>query len=111
MHPHAHSIALRYKSLAAHDHGAMAECYNPDATFEGIAFRLKGKERIHDMWKFVTRPEPQLKATFGIIRADDESVHAWLIDDYTFTETKRPGRNVIVSFFRFHEDGRIIEHP
>src|SRR5205823_1090194 len=99
MHPHAHSIDLLYKSLAAHNHGAMAECYHADATFEDIAFRLKGKERIHEMWRFVTRDEPQLKATFEIIRADDDRVHARLIDDYIFTETNRPVVNVIISFF------------
>jgi hypothetical protein len=109
MHPHAQVIDHLYRSLATHNPAAMAECYHQDAIFEDIAFRLRGKEDILGMWKFVTNPKPQLNATFGIIRADEDSVHAWLIDDYIFIDTNRRVLNVIISFFRFR-DRLIIEH-
>ena len=109
MHPHAEVIDRLYRSLAAHDHEAMAECYDENATFQDIAFHLEGRDKIHDMWKFVTRPEPGLTATFEIVSADDDRVEARLTDHYTFTDTGRTVDNAITSTFHF-KDGRIIDH-
>ena len=109
MHPHAELIDRLYRSLASHDHEAMAACYHEDARFKDIAFDLHGRDKIHDMWKFVTRPEPGLTVTFEIVRADDESVEARLVDHYTFTETGRKVDNAITSTFRF-KDRLIIDH-
>jgi len=109
MHPHAELIHRLYSSLGAHDHAAMAACYHQDATFKDIAFHLQGREKIHDMWKFVTRPEPHLTVTFEVGDADDHHVEARLIDHYTFTETGRTVDNAITSTFRF-QDGLIIDH-
>src|SRR2546430_1629210 len=99
MHPHEELIDRLYRSLAAHNHDEMAKCYDKEATFEDIANRLKGKDQIHDMWKFVTSDGLELKATFGIIRAEDDTVDAWLIDDYIFPgPPPKPVSNVILSF-------------
>jgi len=115
MHPHEELIDRLYRSLNAHDHDEMAECYHEEATFHDIANRFQGEDQIHDMWKLVTCEKLKLKATFGIIRAQDNTVHAWLIDDYLFPgPPSRPVINVILSFFRFRTDStgqpKIIEH-
>ena len=109
MHPNIELISRLYRSLAAHDHKTMAECYHQDATFEDIAFKLEGREKIHGMWRFVTRPEPKLTVTFSDVTADDYNGRAKLIDDYVFTETGRPVHNVITSIFRFR-GGLIASH-
>jgi ketosteroid isomerase-like protein len=109
MHAHAALVDRLYRSLAAHDHAGMAACYHEDATFKDIAFDRRGRDKIHDMWKFVTRPEPGLTVTFEIVDADDDQVTARLIDHYTFTETGQLVDNAITSTFHFR-DGLIIDH-
>ncbi len=107
MHPHAELLEKLYTGLNAHDHLGMAECYHPDATFDDIAFHLRGKKQIHAMWHLIS--EGDLRASFKVLAADDRTGSADLIDDYTFRETGRKVRNVIRSTFRF-QDGLIIEH-
>ena len=109
MHPHAELIDRLYRSLAAHDPDAMAKCYHENATFRDIAFNLEGREKIHEMWKFITRPEPNLTATFTIVGADDDKAEARLTDHYIFTDTGRKVDNAITSIFHF-QDGLIIKH-
>ena len=98
-----------YRSLAAHDPARMADCYDENATFRDIAFHLQGRDKIRDMWKFVTRPEPGLTVTFEIVSADDDQVKARLTDHYTFTDTGRTVDNAITSTFQFKE-GLILHH-
>ena len=109
MQPNAELIDRLYRSLAAHDHAAMADCYHENATFKDIAFHLHGREKIHEMWKFVTRPEPGLTVSFEIVSADEDQVQARLTDHYTFTDTGRKVDNAITSTFHF-KDGLIIDH-
>jgi ketosteroid isomerase-like protein len=109
MHPHAELIDRLYRSLAAHDPARMAECYDENATFRDIAFHFQGRDKIQDMWKFVTRPEPGLTVTFEIVSADDDQVKARLTDHYTFTDTGRTVDNAITSTFQF-KDGLILHH-
>lgn len=34
-----------------------AACYHPDATFEDIAFPLRGKKQIHGMWHMIAETD------------------------------------------------------
>src|SRR4051794_37974908 len=101
MHPHAEVIDRLYRHLAALEPESMVQCYHQDARFEDIAFRLRGRAQILAMWKVVTQPGPGLKVTFEVLSAGDGGAHARVVDDYIFTETKRPVHNVIDSYFRF----------
>ena len=86
----------------------MASCYHPDATFHDIAFDLKRRARIHGMWHMICE-RSDVKATFEVVHADDVVGRVDLVDEYTFSDTGRPVRNVIDSRFRF-QDGLIAEH-
>lgn len=118
MHPHAEVIDRLYRSLAAHKPDEMAECYHEEATFQDIAFRLKGKKRIHDMWSFVTDEKFKLEAEFGLLPmttpCPDGRQYAWLIDRYRFYASNdsvgKPVTNVIVSSCTFAEDNWIQSH-
>lgn len=110
MHPHAALLEKLYGSLNGKDDQSiksMASCYHPDATFQDIAFRLRGKKQIQAMWHLIS--ETDLRASFKVLRADDEAGTVALTDDYTFRDTGRPVHNVIRSQFRFR-DGLIVEH-
>jgi hypothetical protein len=100
-------IDTLYRSLDGKDHNAMAACYHDDATFKDIAFDLKGKKRIHAMWHMIA--ETDLRATFSILKPDDQTVASDLTDVYTFRKTGRRVVNQIRSTFHFR-DGLIIEH-
>jgi ketosteroid isomerase-like protein len=106
-HPHARLLATLYTALDAKDHAAMAACYHPDAEFRDIAFTLRGRTQIHAMWHLIA--ETDLRATFTVRSADDETGTVDLVDDYTFRDTGRRVRNVIRSEFRFR-DGLIVAH-
>jgi hypothetical protein len=107
MHSHAALLAKLYGCLDGKDHQSMASCYHPHATFMDIAFTLHGRKRIHAMWHLIA--ETDLRATFRVLRADDQTGTVDLTDDYTFRDTARHVHNVIRSEFRFR-DGLIIEH-
>jgi ketosteroid isomerase-like protein len=106
---HANAILLQrlFTSLNRHDYQAMADCYHPDATFQDIAFDLKGKNQIRAMWQMICSGD--IKTTFEVVQADDRDGLVKLIDEYTFTETGRRVRNPIESAFHFR-DGLIVEH-
>jgi ketosteroid isomerase-like protein len=107
MHTNKKLLQHLYESLNRQDAKAMAECYHPDATFHDIAFDLHGKNQIRAMWQMICSGD--ISATFEVIRADDHEGVVKLIDEYTFTDTKRWVRNPIESRFRF-QNGLIIEH-
>jgi ketosteroid isomerase-like protein len=107
MHPNKKLLQQLYESLNRHDAKAMAECYHSDATFQDIAFDLHGKNQIRAMWQMICSGD--ISATFEVVHADDREGVVKLIDEYTFTDTRRWVRNPIESRFRF-QDGLIIEH-
>ena len=107
MHANATLLQQLFTALDQHDHEAMARCYQPDATFRDIAFDLSGAKQIHAMWHMIS--ESDLRATFEIVDAGDDTGTAKLVDDYTLSLTGRPVHNVIESHFRFR-DGLIAEH-
>jgi hypothetical protein len=104
-----HSLLLEkfYTCLNNKDHAGMAACYHLDADFKDIAFTLHGRKQIHAMWHLIS--ETDLRATFTIIKVDDETGIVQLVDDYTFRDTGRAVHNEIQSDFHF-QDGLIIEH-
>ena len=115
---HANAILLRklFTGLNQHDHRAMAECYHPNATFGDIAFHLRGKNRIDEMWQMICEGRSKIQTTFEVVSADDNIGQVHLVDDYTFyasddslPSSGREVHNVIDSRFRFR-DGLIIEH-
>jgi ketosteroid isomerase-like protein len=107
MHPNALLLQRLFSSLDRKDHETMATCYHPDATFHDIAFSLRGKSEIHDMWRMVCAGD--IRATFEVLHADDATGRVRVIDDYTFSDTGRKVRNVIESRFTF-QDHLVVEH-
>jgi ketosteroid isomerase-like protein len=107
MHPNAALVEKLYGCLDRKDHHGMADCYHPDATYDDIAFNLRGKKQIHAMWHLIA--ETDLRASFTVTGADDRSGGANLVDDYTWRDTGRRVHNVIRSEFRFR-DGLIVAH-
>jgi ketosteroid isomerase-like protein len=107
MHPHAALVEKLYTGLDRKDHQVMASCYHPEATFQDIAFTLRGKQRIHAMWHMIAGTD--LRASFTLLHVDDQTAAVNLIDEYTFRDTGRRVHNVIRSDFRFR-DGLISEH-
>ncbi len=105
MHPNRLLLHNLFTSLNRHDHESMAECYHSSATFRDIAFTLSGKRHIHAMWHMICQGD--IRAAFDVIDADDRAGRVSVIDEYTFSDTGRPVRNVIESRFRF-ADGVIV---
>jgi ketosteroid isomerase-like protein len=106
MHPNARLLQRLFTALNEHDHKQMAKCYHPMATFHDIAFDLKGKKQIHAMWHMICSGD--IRATFEVVRADDREGVVRVVDEYTFSDTKRPVRNSIESLFHFR-DGLIAD--
>jgi len=99
MHANALLLQRLFSSLDRRDHAAIAACYCSDATFKDIAFDLHGRKEIHDMWRMICTGD--IRATFEVLHADDESGRVRLIDEYTFSDTGRKVRNAIDSRFVF----------
>jgi hypothetical protein len=108
-HPNAATLHRLLTGLQEHQPDTMASCYHADATFEDIAFRRRGRQEIHEMWRMICLGDSELKATFEILHVDDHTARVHLVDDYKFGKDKRPVINVIDSHFVFRGD-LIIEH-
>jgi hypothetical protein len=110
VHPNARLLEGLLTGLDQHDHVQMGACYVEDATFRDIAFNLHGRKKIHAMWHMICQPEGRtsdIHVSFKIVQADDLTAEVSLVDEYTFSSTGRPVKNVIVSRFRF-ENGLIV---
>ena len=105
-HAYAELLQRLFAGLKLHDHEKMATCYHEQATFRDIAFDLRGRKTIHAMWHMIS--ETDLRTTFHVTQANEQSGSVRLVDEYTFTSTGRRVRNVIDSRFRF-ENGLIRE--
>jgi hypothetical protein len=82
-----------FTSLAGDDHEAMAECYAPEATFDDIAFELRGKKKIHAMWHMIT--DSDLCMTYRVESCGPRDAVVCWVARYTFGETEeKPGRRV-----------------
>jgi ketosteroid isomerase-like protein len=106
MHENARLLERFYTSLQADNHQAIADCYDPNAVFEDIAFDLTGKKMIHAMWHMIT--ETNLQLTYTIESADDHQGSACWVADYTFRDNGRKVHNDLKSSFTF-KDGLIIK--
>jgi len=106
MHPNALLLQRLFSSLDRKDDKAMAACYHTEATFQDIAFALRGKAEIADMWRMICAGD--IRTTFEILQADDATGRVKVIDEYTFSETGRRVKNVIDSRFTFR-DHLIVE--
>jgi ketosteroid isomerase-like protein len=104
-HPNAALLGTLFDALNRKDAGAMASCYDEDATFEDIAFRLKGRQHIEEMWRMVCA-NASLTATVNGIDANDAEGRVNLVDDYDFGTGGAHVRNVIESRFAFR-NGKI----
>jgi hypothetical protein len=108
-HPNAMLIDRLFTALTEHQPDTIASCYHPDASFEDIAFRLRGRGEIHDMWRMICLGGSEIVATYEILQADENTARVRLVDDYKFGKDKRRVVNVIDSRFAFR-DGLIVEH-
>ena len=109
MHPHAEVIDRLYRSLASHDHEAMAACYHKDVEFSDPVFPdLKGTE-AGDMWRMLAARATDLVVRFSVKDADDRRGAAHWDADYTFVKTGRKVNNRIDAEFEFR-DGLISRH-
>jgi ketosteroid isomerase-like protein len=108
MHPHTEVLTRLFTALDRHDHDAMAACYATDASFQDIAFTLKGRTRIHAMWHMIC--DGDIKTTFKIDEVDDRSAFVSVVDEYTFRANGRKVRNIIQSRFRFRHGSIVEQH-
>jgi head-tail adaptor len=82
MHPNAERLQRLFTALDQHDHVTMAACYHPSATFQDIAFDLRGQKEIHAMWHMIC--ETDIRTTFRVLQADEQRGHVQLVDVYTW---------------------------
>lgn len=113
MHPNEQLLTRLFQCLNAHDHNGLADCYHEDATFQDVAFTLRGKRQIHAMWDMAcsdnkTRVKSDIRATVKELSANESTGRVLVIDDYTFRDTGRKVHNQIVSTFEF-SNGKIIK--
>ncbi len=89
------------RSFQSGDHVAMAACYHADATFEDIAFQLKGREQIHVMWQGVC--SNGIVVEIRDVRQVGDTIVADITDTYRFGKARRKVVNSIRSVFRFRD--------
>jgi ketosteroid isomerase-like protein len=111
IHSNAQLIEKLYSALRDGDPSAAATCYAHDAKFQDIAFRLQGRERIHQMWRLVCHGN--VAVTFASIVADDQTGGGHWVASYSFGKSAtKPGRPVVnktTSEFIFR-NGLITSH-
>ena len=81
MHPNTATIEKLFTSVDRHDLEAIADCYAEDATFQDIAFRLRGKAAIRKMWRMVVSGD--IRVTLQACDANDGEGRAEVLDIYT----------------------------
>jgi ketosteroid isomerase-like protein len=112
-HPNARVIERLYTAIQNADPKAIAACYAEDAYFEDIAFQLRGRKRILEMWELVCHAAPKVCFDPASISADDRKGHgrwrAKYIYGKTATAPGRPVDNTLTSEFAFR-DGLIVDH-
>jgi ketosteroid isomerase-like protein len=95
-HPNALLIERLFAALNRHDHEAMAECYADDAGFHDIAYHLRTKRRIHDMWRMICEGESNIQVKVEAADANDREGTATIVDVYDFGRTQDdPGKRVV----------------
>ncbi|HKB14232.1 MAG TPA: nuclear transport factor 2 family protein [Vicinamibacterales bacterium] len=106
--PHANALLIErlFDALNRHDHDTMAGCYHEQATFDDIAFHLRRKQRIHEMWRMLCEGDSGIRVDVTSISADDRTGVARVIDKYHLGHDT-PVTSPITSRFAFR-DGRII---
>src|SRR5262245_41710050 len=88
-----------FTALDRHDHETMASCYAESAACRDIAFDLRGRAGIHAMWHMICLGD--IRVTFEVLESSSTSARVSLVDTYTFSDTRRRVRNVILSQFQF----------
>jgi ketosteroid isomerase-like protein len=97
-----------YQSFAAKDAEGMVSCYADDIQFEDPAFGpLKGND-AKKMWRMLLK-NPDIKVTFGNVKADDKTGSVDWVAVYTFSRTGRKVTNRVSATFEFR-DGKISKH-
>lgn len=114
---HEQLLKTLFQCLNAHDFEGIANCYHPDASFQDIAFTLKGKKQIHAMWDFICSPDEagiqsDIQAILLDLSANESTGRAIVVDIYTFRKHKRRVANLIESSFTFQGDKiiRQVDH-
>ena len=107
MHSNVHLLETLYSSLRDNKPDMAAACYAADAHFEDIAFRLKDRAWILQMWRLVCSAD--VGVTFDSVVADDQKGRANWVASYTFADTGREVTNPTTSRFDFR-DGLIVKH-
>ena len=112
-------IRSLYEALKRHDARSAAACYAEDSFFQDIGFRLKGRQRIGEMWSLVCG-EPLLEVAYSDadIEADDERGRGFWTASYppiaALPGAKANKRNFVInpsrSSFVFSPDNLILEH-
>jgi ketosteroid isomerase-like protein len=112
MHTNARLIETLYSAIRAKDANAIAPCYATDASFKDIAFDLKGREMIRNMWRMICDSDMRVLEC-EVESADDRRGTGTWHATYTFNaKEKPPGRpvdNTLCSEFGFR-DGLILRH-
>ncbi len=107
MHPNGVVLKRLYSSLDQHMPSEMARCYDANAKFRDIAFDLEGRDAIHKMWRMICSGD--IRTTFEVVRADDESGVVKLWDTQTGAQalTLRAHRSAAFSV-AFSPDSRFL---
>jgi ketosteroid isomerase-like protein len=112
-HPNVDLIERLYTAIQRADPKAIAACYAEDAYFEDIAFRLRDRVRILEMWELVCHAKPTVTFDPGLIAADDRKGRGCWRAKYCYGRTDtNPGRpvdNTLASEFTFR-DRLIVDH-
>jgi len=95
-HPNALLIERLFAALNRHDHELIAECYADDARFQDIAYNLRTKHRIHNMWRMICEGKSNIQVKVEAVTADDRGGTSTIVDVYDFGRTDDdPGKRVI----------------
>lgn len=109
MQAHVELIHRFYAAFQRRDHGTMAACYAPQATFSDPVFQGLAGARIGAMWRMLCERAADLELELGAVKADAERGSAHWEARYTFSATARRVHNVIEASFLFR-DTRIRDH-
>jgi limonene-1,2-epoxide hydrolase len=98
-----------YSSFQEKDYQAMQHCYADTATFSDPVFRNLDATRARAMWEMFCKRGKDMQLTYSIQQANENTVQAIWIPDYTFSATGRHVTNYIHSTFTI-ENNKIVTH-
>lgn len=93
-----------YEAFSKRDWVTMGACYHPHARFSDPVFTELDAEGVRAMWEMLLTSGTDLRVSYTVLRADENSGQVRWQAWYTFSRTGRAVHNIITSEFVIEDD-------